>query len=799
MKCNSCSYEVNDGAKFCTNCGADMSAAVSCRTCGAVNDKAAGFCTDCGKSLKAPEPVHSTSGTKISSDDFIFALTEEVVATKSAANVATPWGYFMVVLQDGFVSTQACRQLKAEFDRNEKTGNFVSRAWNAFGNWIGGGGNGSKKPAQVSGKSQVYLVMDAQNTPLISYARPTPVTGYPDAQLKFEFWLADSAAAETGAPLADSNDLGLFFQRCVGARASLTVHEFREISVQQVEKLMPGFNLDSFISDPPSAQLVAEQLRKVTGISAKCYFTLGKVEERIQLDISRGPIRCPDDSCGKLFLKPLKFCTECGTSMQGLDMDGSQDHLRAKMGGSYLLSKEGEIVTLKLSMLINRGTPLAGAAGGTSISVEIDDDFRGNVAQQVVEFLGPDIRNKTLPDLMQPEILDSLSQKLSAHLMKQFRGFITGFNVIDLRSATEDWFFQSEALIKEELRILDAQKEQLRIDNAQIDLQEAAFAVALRKLRQDDNEALQKRQAALEARLAETELEVQEYELETKTDLRKESVDDDAARVRLERDSARRDQERSVNRKESREDRLDEVEGLDHDQGLEKKMVKHDLDLADLVGDAESRSKRRDISDESFAAEEQIRLRAKELQDVRSLEDNLEINKLKALADIDAGLEQQKNEFELSKIQNLKGLSAQELLAMQAAELAKTAGGGEATANLIKAIADSQASTAGAGLKDEMYKQMLEVQKASMESAIQAHKEASQVAQSTNEKSMDAMSKVAEKAAGAVNTSVAVKLGADTADKASKTQTCANPDCGHSWPLDKPVKFCDKCGTATSK
>ena len=806
MKCSACSFEVKDEAKFCTNCGTSMSTKISCPHCGTLNDKADGFCMTCSKPMKSSASMKPASESNVQSDDFIFAVTEETVAKKPDANISTPWGYFMVVLQDGFVSAKACRELKADLDRNKDKGNLLSHVLNWLG--LGKGGNQPKNPS-VPGSSQVYFVMNAKDTPLVSFTRPTPVTGYPDAKLNFSFWLESAEQEQTeGGP--DSNALGLFFQRCLGARGSLTIHEFKQLAIEQAEKLIPGFVLDSFVSDPASTQLIATELRKVTGISASCYLSLGKVEERIQLDISRGPARCPDSNCKKVFLKPMKFCTECGTSMQQGDSGVNQGALGGKMDASYLLSKEGEIITLRLSMLITRKTDLSVLGAASTLDIEVDDEFRGNVAQQVIDYLSTDIRQKTLLELMQPDMLDSLTQKLSSHLIKQFRGFITGFNVIDIRSATEDWFFQSEALIKEQLRILDSQKEQLRIDDAQLDLEEAAFAVALRRIKQEGSQELQERQAALEARLAETQLEVQEYDLETKTDLRKEAIDDEAASLRLDRESARRDQERALNRKEGREDRVDEVEGLDHDQGLEKRMVRHDLDVADMVGDAESRSRRRNVSDDSFEEEEKLRLRAKEIQEVEflksSLEEDIEIRRkdrkldeLAKLADIDAKLEQQKNDFELSKIQNLKGLSAQELLAMQAAELAKSAGGGDATANLIKAIADSQAATAGAGIKDEMYKQMLDVQKASMESAIQAHKEASQVAQSTNEKSMEAMSKVAEKAASAVTTSVAVKLGGDVADKEPKLRTCTNSACGYSWPSDKPIKFCEKCGTPASK
>jgi hypothetical protein len=72
------------------------------------------------------------------------------------------------------------------------------------------------------------------------------------------------------------------------------------------------------------------------------------------------------------------------------------------------------------------------------------------------------------------------------------------------------------------------------------------------------------------------------------------------------------------------------------------------------------------------------------------------------------------------------------------------------------------------------------------QASIQAHKEAAQVAQSTNEKSMDAMSKVATAA-------VSRKTAVNESEKESKQIRCADPDCDQVFS-EKIPKFCNKCG-----
>jgi Zn finger protein HypA/HybF involved in hydrogenase expression len=99
-----------------------------------------------------------------------------------------------------------------------------------------------------------------------------------------------------------------------------------------------------------------------------------------------------------------------------------------------------------------------------------------------------------------------------------------------------------------------------------------------------------------------------------------------------------------------------------------------------------------------------------------------------------------------------------------------------------------------------MYKQMMEIKEKASASAISAHKEAADTAKSVNVKSMEEMSKVAQKAAENIKTAlnVSAKLGASEPEREVKEKkaTCKNPDCDATWlPTEKP-KFCHKCGVS---
>ena len=92
-----------------------------------------------------------------------------------------------------------------------------------------------------------------------------------------------------------------------------------------------------------------------------------------------------------------------------------------------------------------------------------------------------------------------------------------------MRTAEEDWFFKTDDLVAEELRKVETDKKFLAVDDSKLDLAEMAFALVMRKVRQEDSEELSLRRQALEARSKIADAEVDEQALETHTELRKET------------------------------------------------------------------------------------------------------------------------------------------------------------------------------------------------------------------------------------------------------------------------------------
>jgi hypothetical protein len=627
-------------------------------------------------------------------------------------------------------------------------------------------------------------------------------------------------------------------QRCLGTRRGLSFNELKAVAVENITQLLANFNLASLASDPASAALIGADLERVTGISSLCYFAKGKLGQRKHMEVSKfqKPVQCTQ--CPASYTTFTKFCEECGNNLSNVDWTS---------GVSYLQAAGGEQLTLRLSMLLD--------ASQEGVQVNIDD---AKVSEEVIKYLGPILRRYDVASLMKSVMLSQLSSELNTRLMRDWRGYVTEFSVVDLRTAEEEWFFKTDALVAEELRKVETDKKFLAVDDSKLDLAEMAFALVMRKVRQEDTEELSLRRQALEARSKLADVEVDEQALETHTELRKETIEDEAHKQRLAREKDKMLRERDVAREMTSGENQDKLTRLDHDITLDKKAAQHDIDLADMTGDAESRARRRGISDDSFVEDEAIRLEAKKKEQLGNIQEDLDdrkekrqIDKLRAMAELEASMTAQENAHELNKtkeenalardkIDAMKSMDAVQMLAMQAAELAKAGGGGQASADMIKAIAESHSKTAASqaeassgvkvaeaqaaaaaaavAMQEKMYERMLNIQKESSDSAVEAHKSAAAVAQSTNEKSMESMMQVAKVSAAESNqgykeaAKISQSVNEKSMDSMAKVATaaagkkttgkddsdnvkleCIHADCDAVFESKVP-KFCHKCG-----
>jgi Double zinc ribbon len=77
MKCPSCGSDNREGAKFCGECAAPLTAALACRSCGTANPKGRKFCDSCGQPLAEPSAPDPRSYTPKH-------LAEKILTSRSA-------------------------------------------------------------------------------------------------------------------------------------------------------------------------------------------------------------------------------------------------------------------------------------------------------------------------------------------------------------------------------------------------------------------------------------------------------------------------------------------------------------------------------------------------------------------------------------------------------------------------------------------------------------------------------------------------------------------------------------------
>ena len=839
MKCVKCSTPLLEGAKFCLECGTKAEEEkVACPKCSAMVPAGAAFCIECGHSMKAGpaaapgpkveqvEAQPATVGT-----EFVYFVGEEQLHKGSNDKSFPPYGCIGAVVVNGRVEriyNQASATIKAG-----QSG--TSPIKDLFDRLVGG----VKDFVAYRQNLLTYVIGSLRDLPVVTYTRKPQIPGSPNALLRFEFWIDHpnqdiivKGDAVSAAEQRVLNNVGVFLTKFVSGKSGLNFSDFKRIAAEQIELLLASYKMDQLVADQGARNQLMADLEKLTGISGRCTYDTGRQLQRHQFDISKAvrPVSCP--SCSTKYTQKLKFCEECGYDLSPASL--WVDMYRP------LVSKEGESITLRLSLMQDRTDP--------NVAIPFNDDI---ITTMVVTELEPILRRTSIDEMLSQSYLATLTQALNRHLPTDWHGYIKDFQVTDLRTTKEDWFFRTDALVAEQIRAIEADKRALAIGDAELDLEEVKLALAMREVRFRDDEYLTRKRQEYETARKAAELdaakEVEDHARETQTELKKEQLDTQAYSERAVMDRQRMTSDRQTTEML----RQDEHSQVDHEISLEKKAASHDIDLKEMGAEADSRQIRRDVDDRSYdkrAAvddkvydqEQALRLEAESKQKLGNIEEDLadrqqnrQIDKLRAMAELEAKMAEQDQQHELSKSkqaqehelakrENMKNLSAAEMLAIQAAELAN-AGGGAAAADIVKAIAESQAAAekakaeaAGTGIKEEMYERMLKMQMESTQATIAAHQGAAAMAQSVNEKAMEQMAKVSGaatsqslegyKSAAEIAQSTNEKSMESMAKVATATASrkttgekdepekykCVNASCDRVF--DKPMKFCPGCG-----
>jgi len=242
---------------------------------------------------------------------------------------------------------------------------------------------------------------------------------------------------------------------------------------------------------------------------------------------------------------------------------------------------------------------------------------------------------------------------------------------------------------------------------------------------------------------------------------------------------------------------------------LERQTATHDADLGSIAGDAESAQNRRQSDDETYAEKQAQDLKLEKMSRMVDLDDRVaarEEQERKAREDHELVKAEQDRKSEAEKRDQLRGLSTEQILAMQAGELA---GKDQDVASIASSISGSDAEKEKAELQEKLFREMLDREQSSREDmkdlmkhavdgvkegeakATRAHKDAADQARSVSEKSMESMAKVTSSAAAAKGK--AGKTNPEAKKSAARNLDCVNSECDNK--INEGVEFCGECGT----
>lgn len=650
--------------------------------------------------------------------------------------------------------------------------------------------------------AEVFLVADLVGLPLAritgeiqkSFLDTTPGE-FVASQYAMNLWLDPSVTAWVQTELTEEESrqaaerVGRFLTNFMIGKNDLTIEEFCKMAEFQLGPIIQNTLSVQRLKDlEMSAQAkldCSEQIARLTGLSTEIFVRPSSQVFRHQITLDEDTIGrvqtfsatagdylvysedgrqwiCqgsdPDTNGPCRFHNELtdSFCGNCGGSKPSLAKEASQQARR-------LVTADGDQLVLDLGF-VSYNRP------------NVDTDA---IIVKCIEALRPIVRKFPIASFSDPLVLTNLSSLLNKQLGTATAGHVGEFSIIDYRSGDSDWQLQTRAKIKEQLRDIGSEEAQLEVQEASIALRQAQLIVA-KKGRVVLGDELRE---ALEAKKLDLQIDLESAQLDSRQRVDKTRLETsetlDVAKI-----------QREAEREIKKMDREDDVTALNQDMDDEKRVLHHEIEKDQILDDATRLKADKDLTfEEKVARMEAAREldKKKDLQnldlDKKRAEQSIDLEKVKLEEDLQLRKLQAMAQMELAQREQYKGMTASQIMAMQASGLAEK-GAGDALselakndAGLAKAQAEAAAQAAMAAKTEELYKQMLAMQansndqvlkakegseqtqleimkaalaasQAASERVNKAHEKTADSAEKWNEKSIDAMAKVASAAAG---------------------------------------------------
>ncbi len=610
------------------------------------------------------------------------------------------------------------------------------------------------------------------------------------------------------------NSLATFVQAVVRERKSLSQKDLHALLAAEVGDVARRHVVASLRVDPDDfvgvAARVASMLNQDLGTRLGLHLdllldlrALRSIDLRLGVGEAPAARYCVTESCGAEMAAAIQFCPACG-GRQPMHARRCSSCGASVRPGNPFCTDCGERWTAPAPA----ERPLF-TADGEQVELDLVVRIQGQTDESTIQHLvaatasvvAAELRHHDYSALASRQGFEDLTQALSANLGDNLPSLgveAREVAVLDLRAKSSQWLLDARADLDLRRQQLAIGRDWLASESAELDLRELTWSVTLRR-----------RQMRLAERFAEREAELAERHRQEQLDDRETDLDVRAAERRARLDVGRSDAERSRARHQRAADHQDALAAEGESAELADQRQEHELprerqrrDFAAegerLALDLESEKRRRAADDRLHEAADRRDLEL----DTEERREKLQLDKLRRmtelnqqLADAEHGHEMERRGAEMAHQKELTetGLSAAELLALQASDLAGKEHG-EAAFAALEGARVAAAQEASRGEVKELMQGMAEMQQRTIEAALanqatasseatRAHGAAARQASSVAERSIEAMADV--RAASAAPAAVVAAVS-------SPAPATACRECGQD--LVPPYRFCGRCG-----
>ncbi len=753
INCNSCGATCEAGSRFCTSCGATMEPAAHCDACNHPNPVSSRFCGGCGGELRGG--AWRTDGVVTGAvdrgewerlpEEFIRRVhRDDMRRVLGNRSMRVPVGSVGVVVVDGLVTELLPPGRQTTLNLFERIAGFFT--------------------GQTE-RTAFYLV-DLRPVPVPFTVKTQRDAGGAEIQTQ--------VLASMRLDRSDRAGIARFIERVLGAAPAYTSNdlftllrpEVTRVARAAIERLAARGDLDYAAAEAAIQRELGASIPGEYGLGVRV--RVAPLTTTVSLDLHLGGEPAGMDtrlcgSCSTALPASMAFCDHCGHKQTPLPQS------------ARLVTSDGQDVEIDLVVRVQ--------GQHESIDAEV-------LREPVTAAVTAHLRTSTWAELASADGFRGLELSASPPLKQLLaaRGLsLVLVSVVDVRSKTEAWLLGARADLSRAQSEMLVGREWIQQHTADLDVGELALELALARQRQERQQRLRERQLERDTAFAGDRAELADRQRRQDLEEGRARLDvadaSRGARVGLEVDRAERETERTLRA----EDRLDQRAEQAHSHTLAAADTGHAADLERTAMQLDADRARQEISlgsERARASAEDAVMAERARRDVAFDDDarrthlnseqadraeERQVEKLRAMAEIEHGMLAQEQAHEAQMRESLKGLSEREMIAAQATELAKTEGGGAAWARALEGQGASDELRARLEDKDRHAEQLLSV----MERAAKLGEGAAN--QGVYEKSMDAMSKVASSRA--------------TPGPAAPCDTCGAP-------LRPGAQFCGACGAA---